>query len=254
MGYDLVNKYLGTPLQPKNERQLIGCTMLFSVISEALTLNGGGTAIIGVKGSIARVNDLLLKLKRCVGLYDIPVFPTPLTDIVLNLASGSGGDPDATFVTVNSESALINSRRIVVGGDGVLTSVDGGPLGTLQISADLLSFAVVDTSVSPVVINLASVRERLFRGSVSINGFRTWQLSNAANGRRWQFRFVISGLTPGAGTHDQTMPANFKMSDARVISSGPIVWRPLSDGEYEAVATTYDGLTWNLTISQDVFS
>jgi hypothetical protein len=254
MGYKLVNTYLGTPLQPKKEKQLITCTMLFSVIAPALTLNDGGTAIVGVKGSIEKVNNLLLKLKRCVGLYDIPDFPSPISDVIINL-DGNVAPDDATYITLTQEPRLTESRQLVVNENGVLEVVDNGPLSTLELTANVLNIVAVDASTSPMVLNMGDEREVLFIGSEDIDGQRTWQMDGISNARRHQFNFVIVGLvTPGDSTHDQTMPAGFKMSDARVVSSGPNVWRPYANGEYEAVATTYDGSTWILTISLDVFS
>lgn len=254
MGYKLVNNYIGTPLQPKKERQLITCTMLFSVIEPALTLNEAGTAIVGVKGSIEKVNNLLLKLKRCVGLYDVPEFPSPISDVIINLEDNVAPD-DATYITLTQEPRLTKSRQLVVNENGVLEVVDNGPLSTLALTANLLNIFSVDASVSPMVLNMNDEREVLFIGDEPINGQRTWQMAEITTARRFQFDFSISGLvTPGDSTHDQTMPAGFKMSDARVISSGPNVWRPYANGEYEAVATTYDGSTWILTISLDVFT
>src|SRR6185503_20616650 len=78
------------PSQPRRWNELVYATRLFRNISPSITLNGGGTAIAGVVGDIETMNNLLLKLKRAVKLYDVPVFPTPLTEFVFNLGSGGG--------------------------------------------------------------------------------------------------------------------------------------------------------------------
>ncbi len=245
-----VARLVGSPRQPRKINQLVYATRLFRNIETSIILNGGGTAIVGVYGEVSLINDLLLKLKRAVGLYEVPVFPTPLTDIVINLGSGGGADSDATFVTVSTEGSLANSRRQAAGVGISLT--DGGPQGTLLITnTNAIDAVQVNTAINPV-LNVNSLLERFFYGSVAITGTRTWSLSNAGNARRISGQFSISGLTPGASTHDQTWPAAFTMSDVRWIS-GSKIWRPIEDGAYDFEATNYDGTGWKLKIS-DIYS
>lgn len=236
---------VGSPSQPKKINQLIECTRLFRVISPSIVLNGGGTAIVGVVGSIATINNLLLKLKRCVGLYDVPVFPTPLTVFVFNMGSG-GANPDATYITVITEGGLAQSRRLSPGTG--ISIVDNGPQGTIEVqNTGALSSVQFDASVNPV-LNLAGTIERLFYGSVPISGTRTWSLLQGSNARRLQAQFSITGLTPGDHTHDQTLWANTTIYTVVGATPSAGVFQPLEDGTYEIDATTYDGINWRVTI------
>jgi hypothetical protein len=236
---------VGSPAQPKKINQLIESTRLFRVVSPSITLNGAGTAIVGVVGDVATVNNLLLKLKRCVGLYDVPVFPTPLTEFVFNLGSG-GSDPDATYITVSAEGLLPNSRRLAAGPGVTLT--DNGPQGTMEASANsVLTALQVNYAINPV-LNLGGLSERLFYGNGNITGLRTWSLSGASNARRLQAIFTISGLTPGDSTHDQTLWANTTIYTSAGITPSAGVFQPLENREYEIEATTYDGVNWRVNI------
>lgn len=237
----------GKPGQPKKIKQLIEAVALYSVISPSINLNSGGTAIEGVTGDIETINNLLLKLKRAVKLYDLPVMPTPLTEFVFNLGNG-GADPDLTYITVITEAGLPQSRRLAQG-SGVAI-VDNGAQGTIEISstAGLSSLQVV-YSASPITLNMAGLIERLFYGAGSINGLRTWALSNSSNAKRLQAIFTITGLTPGASTHDQTLWANTVISTVAGIVPSAGVFRPMQDGDYEIEATTYDGTNWKVKIT-----
>ncbi len=236
---------VASPGQPKKINQLIECTSLYDVISPSITLNDAGTAIVGVVGDIDTINNLLLKLKRCVGLYDVPVFPTPLTEFVFNMGSG-GSDPDATYITVSAEGLLPNSRRLAAGPGVTLT--DNGPQGTIEASASgTLTALEVDYSINPV-LNLAGFVERLFYGNGPITGTRTWSLLNASNTKRIQAVFTISGLTPGDSTHDQTLWANTTIYTAVGATPSAGVFQPLDNREYEIDATTYDGVNWRVNI------
>lgn len=239
------------PGQPQKYDQLRLATQLLTIISQFITLNGGGTAIIGVKGDMGMTNALLLKLKRVVRLFDLPAFPTPLTDLIISLSGGSGGaSSSATYITVAIEAALAQSRRLQA--NGGLTLDDGGAQGNITIEGNYLNLGSVDTSANPMVLDMDSVREMIFGSSANITGAKTIVINNATNARRLQWRFTLSGVLT-TGSHDLTMPASVKMSDARVVGTGPIVWRPWDLGEYEMIATTYDGITWLVRIS-DVFS
>lgn len=239
-----------SPAQPKKTDQLIACTRLYRIIGESIILNDAGTAIKWIVGDVAIINNLLLKLKLCCGLYSLPAFPTPLTEFVFNFGTGSGGaTTSATYITVDQEVDLTQSRRLILGGDGILSLTDGGALGNLSLVANLLDIAAIDTSVNPMVINMNSYKERLFKGNANITTTRTWSVSNTTNARRFQFLFTISGLTSGGSTHDQTMPSEFSMSDARWTTSTK-KWRPIDNGVYQAIGTTYDGVNWTLVISE----
>lgn len=236
----------GSPSQPKKINQLIECTRLFRVVSPSINLNSGGTAIEGVVGDIATINNLLLKLKRCVKLYDVPVFPTPLTSFVFNIGSGGGADADATFVTINTEAGLPQSRRIAQGPGISLT--DNGAQGTVVITNNAaLNVVAVNTAINPV-LDLNGQIERLFRGTVPITGLRSWSKIGDANALRLQALFTISGLTPGDATHDQTFWAGSTIATITGSSPSAGVFRPLGDGVYEIEATTYDGVNWRINI------
>lgn len=203
----------GSPSQPKKINQLIESTILYGIVSEAIILNDDGDAIIGIKGSVQTTNNLLLKLKRSVGLHSLPAFPTPLTEIV-----------------------FINKCECEGGGTG------GGCKVPDQI----------DTSGSTLVFDMEDECSKMFYGSADIDGHRTWSVLNTSIATDFSFSFVIDGSLNGS-SHDQTLPANFKMSDARYISSTK-KWRPYEAGEYFAKATTFNnGLTWKLEIT-DVFT
>lgn len=196
----------GQPRQPKKINQLIEATMLYDCVSDSINLNGAGTAIEGITGDIAIMNNLLLKLKRSVGLNSLPQFPTPLTAFTFSgdcSCDGSGGCPDVSQVVVTA---------------------------------------------SPITLDMDSECEVLFLGNSPITGPRTWIISNYTLAKKLKFYFEISGTQTGA-SHDQTMPSNVKMSDGKIVSSGPNVWRPYEEGEYEAEATTYNnGLSWIMKI------
>jgi hypothetical protein len=233
------------PSQPRRWNELVYATRLFRNISPSITLNGGGTAIIGVVGDIQTINNLLLKLKRAVKLYDVPVFPTPLTEFVINLGSG-GADADATYITVITEGGLPQSRRLSQGAGISLT--DNGAQGTYEVgNTAALTSLQFDSSINPV-LNLNSLIERLFYGSVAITGLRTWSLSNTTNARRLQAIFSISGLTPGDSTHNQTLWANTVIYTSAGITPSSGVFQPLENREYEIDATTYDGVNWRVNI------
>lgn len=233
----------GKATQPKVWSDLVYATRLYRVIEPSIVLNDDGDAIAGVVGDVETINNLLLKLKRAVKLYDVPVFPTPLTEFVFNLGSGGG---DESYITAISEGGLPQSRRIVAGSGISLT--DGGAQGTMQITnLGTLSSLEVDYSINPV-LNLAGFIERLFYGNQAINGLRTWSLLNSSNTKRLQAIFSITGLTPGDSTHDQTLWANTTIFTFSGMTPSAGVWRPLQDGDYEIDATTYDGVNWKVKI------
>lgn len=102
----------------------------------------------------------------------------------------------------------------------------------------------VDTSGGTITLNMDNRAQRTFKGSASISGPKTWALSNTTNALEiLYFIFTLTGL------HAQTMPSNFKMSDARWDSVGK-VWTPLDAGQYNAKAV-FDGTSWLLIIDQN---
>lgn len=204
----------GKPRQAKKYNQLIEATRLYRVVSNSINLNAGGTAIEGITGDVQTMNNLLLKLKRSVGLNSLPQFPTPLTTFTFDGScecSGSSGCPSVD--SVDTTGALLTfdfeeeCRKLFLG------------------SADI-----------------TSVKTWVFSKSAE----------NTEAALEFKFSFVIDGLTPGDSTHDQTMPATVKMSDGRVVP-GTRKWRPYEDGEYLAKATSFNnGTSWKLEIS-DVY-
>lgn len=103
---------------------------------------------------------------------------------------------------------------------------------------------VVDTSGATLTLDMDSRAERVFKGSADIGAIKTWALSNSANALCIpSFIFTLTGL------YTQTMPANFKMSDAR-WNAGAKTWTPMDIGQYNAKAY-FDGSSWLLTIDQN---
>jgi hypothetical protein len=80
----------GSPRQPKKINQLIEATRLFRVIEPSVILSDDGDAIIGIRGEVQVINNLLIKLKRACGLFKLPAFPTPLTGINFEFNSDGG--------------------------------------------------------------------------------------------------------------------------------------------------------------------
>lgn len=235
----------GAAAQPKLWNELVYATRLFRVIEPSIILNSGGTAIEGVIGEIALINNLLLKLKRACKLYSENLFGTPLTGYEFVIGDG-GGDSDATYITQALEGGLPNSRRAVAGTGISLT--DGGPQQNLVITnTGAINSVGVSMAGSPVNLDLNSLIERWFYGTTDITGATTFTKSNDGNARRLKLNFVISGMVFGSSTHDLTFWANTKSSDARWQGGG--VWRPIEDGEYTAEAWTFDGVNWIIAFS-----
>lgn len=234
------------PAQPRLWNELVYATRLYRVIEPSIILNDAGDAIVGVVGDVSLINNLLLKLKRSTKIFTENVFPTPLTEFVFNLGGDGGADADASYITAELEGTVANSRKAAAGTGISLT--DNGPQGTFVINnTSALSSLQFDATVNPV-LNFANFIERLFYGSVAITGTRTWSLSNSSNAKRLQAAFTISGLTPGASTHDQTLWANTTIYTTRGITPSAGVFRPLDNGDYEIIATTYDGINWKVNI------
>lgn len=215
MGVDVVD-LAGKPRQPKKWKQLVEATRLFRVIEPSIVLNDNGDAITWVHGDVEVINNLLLKLKQKCDLFDNNVFATPLTTLVIEQSCQCDG------------------------GSG-----EGGCPDVEQ----------VDTSGESITLDLDGECKKLFRGLADIDEAKVWVIEGDSGATEFLFVFGITGLTPGDSTHDQTMPSNVKMSDARVVSSSPKKWRPYANGEYLARATTFDGgLNWRLEISNDVYT
>lgn len=124
----------------------------------------------------------------------------------------------------------------------------GGLLQDMVDSMSNLSTNVdqgtVATAGATLTLDMNDFAERIFKGDSSIAAPKTWALSNSGNALNIpSFIFTLSGL------HAQTMPSNFKMSDAR-WNSGTKVWTPLDAGQYNAKAV-FDGTSWLLTIDQN---
>lgn len=117
----------GDRKQPKKISQLIEATSLYGVISPSIILNDAGTAIAGVIGDIDTINNLLLKLKKAVGIYSVPAFPTPLTTFSFSF----GGDGGFNFGAGQLGDLITNDGtdwvRLGKGADGtVLVSTPSG--------------------------------------------------------------------------------------------------------------------------------
>jgi hypothetical protein len=86
---DLQKTY--SPSAPKKINQLILQAMLFRTIMDHVILNNNGTAIVGiVYQDVSVINDLLFQLKKSLGIYQLPVFPSPMT--IINFYFGSDVD------------------------------------------------------------------------------------------------------------------------------------------------------------------
>jgi hypothetical protein len=131
---------------------------------------------------------------------------------------------------------------------GNTKEIVGGLLQDIVDSCALLNTnvdqGVVATASSTLTLDMSDFAQRIFKGDATITGPKTWALSNSTNALSIpSFVFTLSGL------HAQTMPSNFKMSDARWNSSTK-VWTPLDAGQYNA-SLVYDGSSWLLTIDQN---
>lgn len=82
-----------SPKAPRAVNKLVDAVMMYDTIMDHIVLNDSGTAIVSVRyQDVSVVNDLLLQLKKIVGIYSLPVFPTPLTTYEFNF-----GDNNADF-------------------------------------------------------------------------------------------------------------------------------------------------------------
>jgi hypothetical protein len=150
-----------------------------------------------------------------------------------------------TATQLSAQAQAIITQTVVGGNTKELV---GGLCQDLIDSLQLLNTNVdqgtVDTSVATMTLDMNSFAQRIFKGSATITGPKTWALSNITNALNIpSFIFTLSGL------HAQTMPSNFKMSDAR-WNSGTKVWTPLDAGQYNATLV-FDGSSWLLTIDQN---
>lgn len=145
-----------------------------------------------------------------------------------------------------SAQAQVIVTQTVVGGN--TKELVGGLVQDIIDSCSNLNTNVdqgtVVTAGATLTLDMSNFAERIFKGDATVTGPKTWALSNSANALNIpSFIFTLSGL------HAQTMPSNFKMSDARWNSSTK-VWTPLDAGQYNAKAV-FDGTSWLLTIDQN---
>lgn len=99
----------------------------------------------------------------------------------------------------------------------------------------------LDTSVNPV-INMATLKERVFLGSVPIAVPRTWSFTNFANAIKATVFFTLSGVDI------QTFPANVFMQNFVGNWDNTLKqWTPIASGNYES-EFTYDGTNFYLKI------
>ena len=89
IGIDTIN--LSGAAQQASINKLIDAAVLYDVILKHVVLNDSGTAVVGVVfQDVEVINDLLFDLKKIVGLYSLPVLPTPLTTYQFNFGNGNG--------------------------------------------------------------------------------------------------------------------------------------------------------------------
>jgi hypothetical protein len=120
LGTELVQRQQGYSYKTqKSVNRLIDCTMLFSTIMRHIVLNTAGTAIVQVRyQEVSVINDLILELKKCVGLYTLPIFPTPMTTYNFNFGSSQETESEVgadTVVTSGVSAQLdFDSKKIMV--------------------------------------------------------------------------------------------------------------------------------------------
>jgi hypothetical protein len=99
---------------------------------------------------------------------------------------------------------------------------------------------IFDTTVTTIVLNANNLSEIMFAGSASIGAPKTWSIINTST------TLLIPSLKFTMTTLDtQTFPSNFKMSDARWVSSSH-TWTPFDTGTYE-FSLSFDGTNWTMT-------
>lgn len=118
----------------------------------------------------------------------------------------------------------------------------------LVMGTDYLAQAEVDTSGSPIVLDMLDKVQRMFKQSADIGGNKTIELSNDGNALVFQFSFAITGAL-----YTLTWPAEFLMQSTDLRwNDGTKIWAPTEIGTYEASAT-WNGTNWLLKIS-DAFN
>lgn len=146
---------------------------------------------------------------------------------------------------------LLDAAQAIIDEDQIYSITKEYVGGLLQDMVDSLTNlntnvdqGVVATAGGALTLNMNDFAERIFKGDAIIAAPKTWALINSANALSIpSFIFAISGL------HIQTMPSNFKMSDAR-WDSGAKTWTPQDTGIYNAKAV-FDGSSWLLTIDSN---
>ncbi len=117
-----------------------------------------------------------------------------------------------------------------------------GIIGTMAASMDL---EIVSTSTSGNIdLNMASLTQRAFEGTVAIAANKTWSFSNVTNAIQIPFfKFTVS-----VADVEQQMPLNVKMLQFEGNwDDGTKIWTPTEIGDYLAEGS-YDGTTWYLKI------
>jgi hypothetical protein len=117
-----------SPKSPRAVNKLVECVMLYDTIMDHVVLNQAGTAIASVRyQDISVVNDLLLQLKKAVGIYSLPVFPTPLTTYEFSFGDNNG----------NFDIGPGQLGDLIVHNGTVFTNFGMGADGTVLVSTPL---------------------------------------------------------------------------------------------------------------------
>lgn len=154
------------------------------------------------------------------------------------MARRTNAELSVTAQAIINQTVQFGNTKTIVGGllQDIVDSFNNVDDGTGQTT--------VDSTGSTITLDMDSRAERNFLASANIGAPKTWALANTTNSFKiLSFIFTVTGLFA------QTMPSNFKMSDARWDSSGK-TWTPADSGQYNAKAV-FDGTSWLLIIDQN---
>jgi hypothetical protein len=115
----------------------------------------------------------------------------------------------------------------------------------MSCTCDTIDLLNVSSAPGVITLNLNLKKSRIFNIVPDIGAPKTWALSNDFIALAFKFVFTMSSLDA------QTFPANFKMSDGRWDDVAK-TWTPADLGKYLAEAT-FDGVNWNVEISQSSY-
>lgn len=172
---------------------------------------------------------------------ELPTIPGILNEINFQFPQSTTVD-----LIIQNSSVDLPVRERLNFRNGLQASDDGSIIHAEFIGGEYDRLALVTTS-SPIAMDMDSRKKRFFVGG-NINGLRTWStIANITAAMEFLVVFTITGLTPGATTHDQTMPADWMMDNQDGRWQGGQKWRPDNDGKYFGWGV-YDGTNWIVQI------